>query len=143
MRAGLFGQATWGDGKSKLRPKLRIKAQQAFAVTHPHAAGLDWETLKRDGWQRLSVPEQYAPFAEGKFPTPSGKCEFSSARLAAQGHDPLPTFVPPRESVRFLAWVYLVDVLLAPLGVVAAHHGMLSFLPALALGPVVEHLLLY
>ena len=41
--------------------------------------------------------------------------------------------VPPRESVRFLAWVYLVDVLLAPLGVVAAHHGMLSFLPALPL----------
>ncbi len=74
-------------------------AQQAFAATHPHAAGLDWETLKRDGWQRLGVPEQYAPFAEGKFPTPSGKCEFYSARLAAQGHDPLPTFVPPRESV--------------------------------------------
>ncbi len=74
-------------------------AQQAFRATHPHAAGLDWAKLKEDGWQRLAVPEQYAPFAEGEFPTPSGKCEFYSAGLAAQGHDPLPTFVPPRESV--------------------------------------------
>jgi anaerobic selenocysteine-containing dehydrogenase len=41
----------------------------------------------------------YAPFARGDFPTASGKCEFFSATLAAQGHDPLPTFVPPRESV--------------------------------------------
>ena len=41
----------------------------------------------------------YAPFADGKFPTPSGKCEFYSETLAREGHDPLPTFVPPRESV--------------------------------------------
>jgi len=41
--------------------------------------------------------------------------------------------VSPRESVRFLAWVYLVDALLAPLGVVAAQRGMESFLPALPL----------
>jgi anaerobic selenocysteine-containing dehydrogenase len=74
-------------------------ASQAFAKDHPRAAGLDWETLKAAGFQRLAVPEVYAPFAEGNFPTPSGKCEFYSARLAQDGHDPLPTFVPPRESV--------------------------------------------
>ena len=74
-------------------------ARQAFAKDHPRAAGLDWETLKAAGFQRLAVPEVYAPFAEGNFPTPSGKCEFYSARLAQDGHDPLPTFVPPRESV--------------------------------------------
>src|SRR4029453_17003221 len=33
------------------------------------------------------------------FPTPSGKCEFYSEALAREGHDPVPTFVPPRESV--------------------------------------------
>jgi anaerobic selenocysteine-containing dehydrogenase len=42
------------------------------------------------------VPE--APFADGGFPTPSGKVEFVSARLAAQGLDPLPDWLPPYES---------------------------------------------
>jgi anaerobic selenocysteine-containing dehydrogenase len=39
-----------------------------------------------------------APFANGGFPTPSGKCELRCERLAQLGHDPLPTFVPPAES---------------------------------------------
>ena len=74
-------------------------ARQAFLVTHPRAAGIDWEILKERGFQRLAVAEAYAPFAKGGFPTPSGKCELYSASLASEGHDPLPTFVPPRESV--------------------------------------------
>ena len=39
-----------------------------------------------------------APFANGGFATPSGKCELRCERLAAIGHDPLPTFIPPAES---------------------------------------------
>ncbi|NDP43716.1 MAG: molybdopterin-dependent oxidoreductase, partial [Aromatoleum sp.] len=73
-------------------------ARQAFRRDDPRSAGLDWNTLKARGFQRLAVPAAYAPFAQGGFPTPSGKCEFRSATLAAEGHDPLPTFVPPRES---------------------------------------------
>jgi anaerobic selenocysteine-containing dehydrogenase len=73
-------------------------AAAAWLPGDPRAAGLDWPTLKARGWQRLPVPTPYAPFAHGGFPTPSGKCEFHSPTLAAQGHDPLPTFVPPRES---------------------------------------------
>jgi len=73
-------------------------AQQAFLSAHPRAAGITWDELKEKGFQRLSVPQAYAPFAEGGFPTPSGKCEFYSSALAHEGHDPLPTFVPPRES---------------------------------------------
>jgi anaerobic selenocysteine-containing dehydrogenase len=46
---------------------------------------------------RLAVPEKYAPFAAGGFPTPSGKCEFYSEALQAQGLDPLPFYNPPRE----------------------------------------------
>lgn len=61
--------------------------------------GINLDELKAKGWQRLNVPERYAPFAEGNFPTPSGKCEFFSETLAKQGHDPLPTYIPPRESV--------------------------------------------
>jgi anaerobic selenocysteine-containing dehydrogenase len=55
-------------------------------------------TSDDQGWQRLNVPSPFAPFAYGNFPTPSGKCEFYSQTLADQGLDPLPTFIPPRES---------------------------------------------
>jgi anaerobic selenocysteine-containing dehydrogenase len=74
-------------------------ARQAFVAQHPRATGIDWEAMKDRGFQRLAVAESYAPFASGGFPTPSGKCELYSAKLASEGHDPLPTFVPPRESV--------------------------------------------
>jgi len=69
----------------------------ALASAQPRMQGIDWEKMKRAGWQRLSVPERFAPFAEGGFPTPSGKCEFYSAALAAQGLDPLPFYNPPAE----------------------------------------------
>jgi anaerobic selenocysteine-containing dehydrogenase len=71
-------------------------AAQAFVRAGP-TADYDWERLKRDGWQRLAVPQRYAPFADGAFPTPSGKCEFFSQRLADLGADPLPAYVPPYE----------------------------------------------
>jgi anaerobic selenocysteine-containing dehydrogenase len=75
-------------------------ARQAFDAADPRAVGLGWDELKEKGFARVALPVRYAPFAQGNFPTPSGKCEFRSAALAAQGHDPLPTFVPPRESVQ-------------------------------------------
>ncbi|HEU0203584.1 MAG TPA: molybdopterin oxidoreductase family protein [Burkholderiaceae bacterium] len=62
-------------------------------------ASFDWPQLKAAGWQRLALPERYAPFASGGFPTPSGKCEFYSERLAQQGLDPLPDYLPPYEGV--------------------------------------------
>lgn len=60
--------------------------------------GIEWDALKRDGWQRLNVPERFAPFAEGGFPTPSGKCELHSAWLEGLGIDPLPFYNPPAEA---------------------------------------------
>jgi len=60
--------------------------------------GVSWEGLKRDGWRKLDVPERFAPFAHGGFPTPSGKCEFHSAWLEQQGIDPLPFYNPPAEN---------------------------------------------
>jgi anaerobic selenocysteine-containing dehydrogenase len=66
------------------------------AQTHPRFAGLTWERLLDDGFYRVAVPDPYLPFAEGNFPTPSGKCEFYSTQMAADGYDPLPTYTPPR-----------------------------------------------
>jgi anaerobic selenocysteine-containing dehydrogenase len=51
----------------------------------------------REAPQRLNLPTNHTPFAHGNFPTPSGKCEFYSPRLAAQGLDPLPSYTPPLE----------------------------------------------
>jgi len=39
-----------------------------------------------------------AVFAEGRFPTPTGKFEFASESLARAGLGPLPAYVPPVES---------------------------------------------
>ena len=56
---------------------------------------VDFQTLLDQGFATLPIPE--APFAHGGFPTPSGRCEFFSARLAAQGVDGLPDHLPNHE----------------------------------------------
>jgi len=73
---------------------------QAFRSAHPPSSNIDMAILREQGWQRLAVPSPYAPFAQGGFPTPSGKCEFYSDKLAQQGQDPLPHYVPPHEGPR-------------------------------------------
>jgi anaerobic selenocysteine-containing dehydrogenase len=93
-------------------------AAEALDWSAPALQGIDLERLRRDGYARLRVgtPDTFAPHAEGNFPTPSGKTEFVSS-LAANGNfvlplfrqgsnefqpgepvDPLPRYVPPRES---------------------------------------------
>ena len=48
---------------------------------------------------RLSFGEKtFLPFADGKFPTASGKAEFYSEALRTQGLDPVVEFTPPAES---------------------------------------------
>ncbi len=56
---------------------------------------VDFDVLLAQGFATLSLPE--APFAQGNFPTASGKCEFFSPRLAAQGLDGVPDHVPNYE----------------------------------------------
>jgi len=61
--------------------------------------GVTLDGLLADGWARLDVPRPYLPYADGGFPTPSGKCELWSERMAALGLDPLPAYTPPAESI--------------------------------------------
>ena len=56
---------------------------------------VNFDELLEHGFASLRLPE--APFAQGGFPTPSGKCEFLSERLSAQGQDGLPNHVPNYE----------------------------------------------
>jgi anaerobic selenocysteine-containing dehydrogenase len=59
-------------------------------------AGVTLDATKA-GPVRLNLPPNWAPFAAGHFPTPSGKCELYSEREARAGRDPLPHYVPPHE----------------------------------------------
>jgi anaerobic selenocysteine-containing dehydrogenase len=73
--------------------------RQALDGAGPKVQGISLDELLEKGWVRLNVPRPYLPFAEGGFPTPSGKCELYSSRMEAMGLDPLPTYTPPYESV--------------------------------------------
>jgi anaerobic selenocysteine-containing dehydrogenase len=91
---------------------------EAFDWSDPAMAGITLESLRRTGWARLNLPsaDEYAPHAEGNFPTSSGKVEFRSQTAAEGGNfvvplfrqgsndhqpggvvDPLPHYIPPRE----------------------------------------------
>lgn len=71
--------------------------KQALDSPHDRMRGVTFDALRERGWMRLNVPRPFVPYAEGNFPTPSGKCEFVSARLGEMGIDPLPTYTPPLE----------------------------------------------
>ena len=62
-----------------------------------YGAAVDFDRLLGQGFATL--PMAQAPFAQGGFPTPSGRCEFFSARLQAQGRDGLPDHVPNHEAI--------------------------------------------
>lgn len=53
---------------------------------------IDFQALLDHGFCTITQPE--APFAQGGFPSASGKCEFFSQSLAQQGLDGLPNYIP-------------------------------------------------
>ena len=79
----------------------------AFAAPHFHTSDealcraamdanqVNFDTLLAQGFAVQTLPD--APFANGGFATPSGKCEFYSAALDKQGINPLPDFLPNYE----------------------------------------------
>jgi anaerobic selenocysteine-containing dehydrogenase len=81
------------------RRALREPESAAGANASGAATAFDGVTLDaiRNGPVRLNLPHNWAPFATGAFPTPSGKCELYSEREARAGRDPLPHYVPPHE----------------------------------------------
>lgn len=86
-----------------LDPSLFAESDQdlirlALDSPHPLMEGVTWETLLERGYARAALPEDWRPYAEGGFGTPSGKLEFHSEILAARGLDPLPVHTAARES---------------------------------------------
>jgi anaerobic selenocysteine-containing dehydrogenase len=70
----------------------------AFRRSDARTAAYDWDRIAAQGWMRLALPQERNPFADGGFPTASGRVEFWSAELAERGLDPLPDFLPPVEA---------------------------------------------
>ncbi len=93
-------------------------ARQSFGRgAEKNFAGITFDRLMTDGAQRLNLPENWAPFAEGHFPTPSGKCELHSPSEAAAGRDPLPHYIPPHEDPQTkpeLAAMYPLQMITPP-----------------------------
>ena len=79
----------------------------ALDSKNPWLAGISRERLEQEPHVRLNFgklssgsppPAPFLPFAQGNFRTPSGKAEFYSETLRAQGLDPVVEFTPPSES---------------------------------------------
>ena len=78
--------ARMGLDHPALRESDEEMARAAMDWSHPHLRGVDFDRLEREGSVRLAVGQPFAPFAEGNFPTPSGRCRLHAG------------YVPPREN---------------------------------------------
>ncbi len=74
---------------------------EATRARSPLLQDVTLERLQREGTVPLRFDDDNSvPFADLRFPTPSGKVELSCAAMAAQGLDPLPDYTPPAEFAR-------------------------------------------
>jgi anaerobic selenocysteine-containing dehydrogenase len=108
-RMGITHPAVQDDDVSLIR--------QALNSPHENMKGVTFDALMAAGWARLNVPSPHIPYAQGGFPTPSGKCEFVSERMRQMGLDPIPSFTPPHEfpeSVPALAARYPLTLISSP-----------------------------
>jgi len=109
------------DANEVIREIIEATAQQ-----HPRLAGITLERLQAEGSIPLAISaSEEVPFADGIFPTPSGKVEFYSATAAAKGYDPLPGWEPEVESRSGQEALLSPDARL-PLLCPAAHHFVSS-----------------
>ncbi|MFY9647578.1 MAG: molybdopterin-dependent oxidoreductase [Terriglobales bacterium] len=77
-------------------PHIRLCLKSPNGAATPH---LGTAALGRPAEQSSAATSApFLPFAQGNFPTPSGKAEFYSESLKRQGLDPVVAFTPPTES---------------------------------------------
>jgi len=89
---GMLARAMGVAGEHYAKTPERL-VRELLASGDERVAGITYERLREEGSVRLALPRPYLPFADGA-PTPSGKVELYSERLAEQGLPPLPTYVP-------------------------------------------------
>jgi anaerobic selenocysteine-containing dehydrogenase len=70
------------------------------ASTHPFMDGITYDRLVREGSVKVGRPDEWRPYdVDAEPPGASGKIEFLSARLRAEGLDPLPEWRPADEGL--------------------------------------------
>lgn len=99
-------------GEAKSNAEVFRLLGEALGITesavYASAAELMTDTLKKHlsaeeftsrPFMKTRPAPDLLPRATGGFATPSGKFEFYCEKLARDGHDPLPAFVPPHETL--------------------------------------------
>jgi anaerobic selenocysteine-containing dehydrogenase len=77
----------------------------ATARTNDHLTGITLERLQVESTVPLHFSDdREVPFADGKFPTPSGKVELRCDAMREHGVDPLPGYVEPAEFAAVRSW---------------------------------------
>src|SRR5262249_11452789 len=70
----------------------------ATRAKNAYLTGITLERLQAEGTVPLHfAPGAEVPFADGRFPTPSGKVELLCTAMIAEGLDPLPMYAVPAE----------------------------------------------
>ena len=59
--------------------------------------GITLQRLQDEGTVHLALEDDHVPFADGVFPTPSGKVELYCEAMVESGLDPLPAYLAPAE----------------------------------------------
>lgn len=88
--------AGMGYGEPWLHASVEEVIDEVLTVTReksPRLAGVTLERLQAEGTVPMVFDPEWVPFADGVFPTPSGKIEIESAAMAAMGVDALPDYV--------------------------------------------------
>ena len=88
---------TMGLDEPALYDSDESMARQVLDSGHPSLEGITLEQLQARGSIRLNYPDPFVPFATA-FPTPSGRLEFVSDRMAQVGLDPVAGYTPSYEA---------------------------------------------
>jgi len=97
---------------SDRHPELKCGIAAAMGVSEPSRfdddltlirdalPSVDFDALRRNYHLRVPYPEDGLPWADGDFPTSSGRVEFASDQLEGLGRARLPDYLPPRGTRR-------------------------------------------
>ncbi|MEP7105173.1 MAG: molybdopterin-dependent oxidoreductase [Chloroflexota bacterium] len=96
--------AAMGYDDPHLQDSDEEMVRAALRTDHPYMQGIDAERLLAEGWAPLNLPRPWLPFAEGGFPTESGRAElWTEDYLAPPSEDDWPlVLVSAKTALHFL-----------------------------------------
>jgi anaerobic selenocysteine-containing dehydrogenase len=89
--------AAMGFDDAELFASDEARLTEMLPGTHPRGQGITAASLKSHGTMRLTVAEDFRPYAHGGFATPSGKAQLSSNHMSNTGLGLVASFQPSSE----------------------------------------------